>query len=1218
MTRESGPQLGDGRFLLGRQLGRGGMGVVFEAYDRHREERVALKKLAHVDGGAVYRIKQEFRTLANVAHPNLVSLYELFADGDTWFFTMELVDGEDFLDHVRGSAARADPGQLDEEGLRAALRQLVDGVLSLHRAGKVHRDLKPSNVLVARDGRVVILDLGIASDLQPERPPTVTSSWAPGTVPYMSPEQAAGGQTASASDWYSVGVMLFEALTGRLPYEGSPLNVIYRKQHDDAPPVRTLAPDAPEDLAMLCDLLVARDPATRPDGPTILRRLGVAHAASPPEVPRPGDRDIVGREAHLDALQSALRATREGRTVTVFVHGFSGMGKSTIVEHFAQRLVRRKEAVVLSGRCYDRESVPYKGFDGVIDSLSQYLRSLSPSQRTPLLPPGVESVARLFPVLRRVEGFADRGADLLDQPDPVELRRRALAALRELLRRLAERTPLVLYVDDMQWADQESVTLGADLFGGERAPHLLMVFSFRTEEVPSKPFLADFLDSVQGDSHREIEVGPLTPVQAATLARSVLDADRADREALVEGVVEEGEGSPFFIEQLARYANESDRPSATRSGLPEMLDARIERLPHGAAPLLRTLAVAGGPVDFAVAHRAAGLTHEGMDARALVAALRVAHMIRPSGSADSIEIYHDRIRETLAAQVAAEEAARIHGRLAGVLAESEAQDPEALFRHYLAAGEALRAGEQAVLAARRAAEALAFDRAVTLFERAIQIGPRRPPDLADWKAGLAEALANAGRPGEAAEAFLAAADLAESGRALALRRAAAEHFLIGGLNDRGLDVTRSLLEEVGLDMPASPRRVLLGLLWLRARIAVRGLGYRLKGVDETSEFDLLRMDICWACAIGLTMTDYIVAAYFQARYLLLALDTGEARRVARALAFEVGFVAARGVPAKERAQSVAAEAQSLAEQLGSPREVGMAAVTTGSAYCMLGDFERSATLCEEAETILRERCTGVQWELTTCQIFLLTSLTYLGRTSEVARRMPLLLASARDRGNLFEGVELRTRQNLYWLLLDRPEDARHELTEAMTRWTREGFYRQDYNALLAETQIDLYGDQPLLAWARLEERWRSLKRSQLLRVQLLRCESHYLRGRVAVAAAAAGHVRDQALRVAERSATRLEAERVAWAAPFALLLRAGVASTRDARDAVPTLLAKAVAGFEAAGMRLYAAAARLRLAGVVGGEEGARMREDAERFMRREAIENPERMARTLVTGFRG
>ncbi|HMV67349.1 MAG TPA: serine/threonine-protein kinase, partial [Myxococcota bacterium] len=167
------------RFLVRRRLGAGGFGVVYEALDRERDATVALKALRRRDWRSISGFKNEFRSLVETLHPNLVQLYELHAEDDAWFFTMELVDGVDLLSYVRPGG-----GPCDEPRLRAALGQLAAGLSFLHRAGKLHRDLKPSNVMVTDAGRVVIVDFGLVHDIEDLEPDGLVC----GTPAYMAPE----------------------------------------------------------------------------------------------------------------------------------------------------------------------------------------------------------------------------------------------------------------------------------------------------------------------------------------------------------------------------------------------------------------------------------------------------------------------------------------------------------------------------------------------------------------------------------------------------------------------------------------------------------------------------------------------------------------------------------------------------------------------------------------------------------------------------------------------------------------------------------------------------------------------------------------------------------------------------------------------------------------------------------------------------------------------
>ncbi len=205
---------------------------------------------------------------------------------------------------------------------------------------------------------------------------TSESEWRiAGSVLYMSPEQAAGcndGLT-EASDWYSVGVMLFEALTGRFPFSGS--DVIHRKQEEEPPSLSAFVSDAPEDLVSLTRRLLARNPAARPTGEELLAELS-ANPENSGDALTSGP--FVGRETHLERLEECFTALRQGKSGMVHVFGISGAGKSVLVQRFLQRLCEIKGVVILTGRCYEQESVPYKALDSLIDSLTVYMLAFQP------------------------------------------------------------------------------------------------------------------------------------------------------------------------------------------------------------------------------------------------------------------------------------------------------------------------------------------------------------------------------------------------------------------------------------------------------------------------------------------------------------------------------------------------------------------------------------------------------------------------------------------------------------------------------------------------------------------------------------------------------------------------------------------------------------------------------------------------------------------------
>lgn len=1228
--------VGTDRFKLLRRLGTGGMGVVYEAYDRKREKTVALKTLINVEPSYIYRLKTEFRSLSDVAHRNLVSLYELMSDGRHWFFTMELVDGVNFLEYVRDSktpgpdapvvsfeeidtletlplpaASRMRP--FNEGRLRVALRQLAEGLNALHETGKLHRDIKPSNILVTREGRLVILDFGLVTDIAQQK--HEQSLAIVGTPSYMSPEQVAQQPASAASDWYNAGVMLYEALTGRLPFDGNLIDVLVKKKSVEPPPPHEISLDIPEDLSRLCQDLLRLRPHSRPTGREVIRRLEGEEKTSEPssETSPIADEQIVGRESQLQALDDAFVTVKQGKPLTLYIYGTSGMGKSTVARHFLRKLTKKDASVVvLEGRCYERESVPYKALDGVIDSLSKYLVSLPQLRADALMPRDVHALSLLFPVMLRVSSVLNAPQREQQIPDPIALRRRAFAALRELLGRISDRQSLVIHIDDLQWADADSAALLEELLRPPDAPPLLLIVSFRSEDMSSKPFLKLLLDQIAADTSRGVSIEPLTVEEARDLAASFLPTDLAGRDSQIENIVREAEGSPFFIEQLSRYALTSEQ---TTHGIKllEMIEGRLQQLPLGARQFLETLAVAARPMSPNVIYQASGLD---VDEDFLISSLRAAKLLRSGGEDYGVELYHDRIRETLASALGAESVRQIHRLLVQTLVLKGLDDPETLFEHYLGAGEQEHASRYAALAGKKAAAALAFDRAALFYRRALELAPAIGANRTELRVQLAEALANAGYPGEAAEQYLEAAQNVDQTRALDLQRRAAEQLLTGGHIEEGLKVIQTVLSAVGFKLAAGPRRALLSLLLRRLHLKLRGIKFVKRDVSEVPKEQLLRIDICWAVAAGLGMVDTIRAADFQTRHLLLALRAGELYRVARALNLEAGFTATGGKRSMKRAAQLTAMAESLSKESGHPHAIALCSYTSGLAAFLIGQWQRAAELLSEADEILRYRCTGVAWESASTQTFLLSSLIYLGELREISLRVPVLLSAAEKRSNLYELTDLRTRVNLLWLLQDEPDEARRRVIEAMQQWTQKGFHRQHYNALLAMAQIELYTGDGLVAWRQVSREWRALSQSMILRVQIIRIEALHLKARCALSAAVSGGDDTQRLlKIAENLAHQIYKEDMKWAEPLAVLVQAGVASLRNEKQKAISLLSEACAGFEHGHMKLYAAVAKRRLAEITGGAEREHLKEEAEQWMREQKIKAPDKISRMLAPG---
>lgn len=1283
---------GTERFRVQRRLGEGGMGVVYEVYDRQRAQTVALKTLLRLNAGAIYRFKREFRALADVSHPNLVTLHELVADSDTWFYTMELIDGVDFLEYVRpGSradddltaptAAELDPEQLAKvtlsmpdaaqlaeltiddstqailgkappplelDRLRHAMQHLAEGLVALHDAGKLHRDIKPSNVLITKDDRVVLLDFGLATDLDEDSLAKSHMGMVVGTVAYMPPEQTGGDAPSKASDWYSVGVMLFRALAGRLPFTGGIYNVIFDKQNKEAPLASEFEQELPQDLVRLAADLLRTNPKDRPLGREILKRLGgrVPHLATPVytrTAPELGGPSLVGRKSHLDALERCFDTSVAGTPIVVHVSGAAGIGKTALTKHFVEGLGDR--AHVFRGRCYEHELVPYKALDSLIDNLSRALRHRNEADVKSLLPTEIRALARVFPVLNRVDAVHRMSAQAADIPDPLELRSRAFKAFKGLVSSLRTEKPVVLLLDDLQHGDADSAAMLAHLLSPPNAPAVMVIAAYRTDDRDSNELLRALRAPVVDGAFRveEVLVGPLTQAASYELAKEMLRARQAppdgeeDSRAEIRTTVPavpppeigerarhiatESRGNPLFIFELASHAKAVLSAPKKEPSMPPPLtldDAvkkRVDDLPAEARRLLEILAVADRPLPRQVANRAANLDPRDYAAPALLITQHLART-RPTAEGDEIECYHDRIRLAVRERLGSDELRRRHFAIATAFGAGNEVDPERIVRHLEQSGRIDEAANAARRTANRLSDSLAFDQAVALTSKAIELSSNDKSRYELFKEH-AVALEQAGRP-DAAEAYLETADEAPTpAHALEMKRRAAEQFLRAGRIEPGLDTLREVLSAHGMPLPPTPERAITELRVHRSRLLMRGLDFEEKSRREMDRNLLMQADACWTAAVGLTMLEPITSAIFSTRYLYLSLNSGDPNRIARALATELAYLTGEGKPHQARMERVLANLDTLAQEIDAPYVRGFAALGASMAADHEARWRDLRDASAEAERILREQCTGVDWEVTTARAFGIWARGYLGEVDGLVEALERELGDARTRRNLYASTILRMagNSNVVWLMADQPAIAKKQLEEARSKSVRAGFFLHHWWALASLVQIDMYTGHGKRAWRRMSKAWKPLVGSMIMRVKVIRCEALYLRARSALSAVATTPDHRPLLAAARQNADKLEEQGVPWALGAAALVRGQTRRAIGLASESAELFEEAERHFEDAGMRLHAAVAKLRRGQALGRKAGAPLVQEADKALREMGIANPPRFAALLCPG---
>jgi serine/threonine protein kinase len=1195
------PRVLVGRYRVLARLGGGSFGDVYRVADEASSgDQLAIKILRSSDPLAIQYFKNEFRSVAGTCHRNIVRLHELLAYDGRLMFTMEFIDGINLLQYIGGC-----PHQDREARIRSCMLQLAEGLSALHRARVLHRDVKPSNILVTAEGRLVLLDFGLVRAFGED--PHSTATFA-GTPDYMSPEQAAGAPATQSSDWYAVGVLLYQCLTGRLPFEGSFVEVLRRKQVE-TPPHPSQFAEVPAGLAGLCLKLLDRDPLTRGSYPDVVRTLGPANLVPSQER---ASSPFVGRREPLRRLHEALQSAQDRPTV-VHLRGPSGIGKTALLREFVARISVDPSVLVFSGRCYEGVTLPYQALDDLIDHIGHYFRRLPHDRVERLLPRNFSLLVKMFPVLAPFLSNDTHASAILNS---IELRTRALVALRELLGRLAERHRIVLLIDDFQWGDVDGCRALNELFSSPDSPSVLVVLAYRSEDAGIQNTLASLAGQAANLASLTIDLDHFDQAESQHLAMTLLNYP-PDLDTL-RLIAEQAGGSPFLVQEIVRWIHmRGVGPVLNRRfSLTDVIRSRIDHLAADSRQILELVAVAGQPTDFSVLQLAAGLS-DGLFARDELVSNRLvrSHTVR---SREEIEIYHDRLRETILADMTSAGRIQRHRQLARALESAGAHDPERIASHYEQAQDPHLCARYALMAARRARDVLAFNEAARFFEMALSTGTLEGSERRSVHCECADVLANAGRGYRAAGHYTAACAGASSDEQLEWNLRAAEQLLYSGHVDRGLAICGHVLEQVGIRSP-KPRRYPLDLLLRRVRLRLHGIRWRERSPAEISRSTLLKVDTCASVATGLALIDVARGAALQTTGLLLALRAGEPRRIARALAMEAGYRSTAGIRAEHRAEHLLELARELSNRTGDPRSIGLTWVMSAACAWNMGRWSECYNRARSARGILQDRFERLTWERDTACIFEIDALRWMGKWSIMQTILPELIEDARHRGDLYaESILQMHGGSCSALAGDQPTRARDGL-KILERWSNTGFHVEHLIELHNQVEIAMYLGNGREAFDLVARRWPALNASLLMRVQALNIQMRSLRARAALSAAAVepdSSSRSSHLRIARAETRRMARQGAGWGCAIAELIGGCIDHLSGQPERALHRFASAEQMSQSAGMLLHEAVARRCRASLVGGAEGTVLASSANAVLSSEGIVNTGRLSAVMAPGF--
>ena len=736
----------DNKYQIQEHLGTGGMGEVYRVLDLEQDREYALKILNEMmDGQAVRRrFHREFQMLSRLQHPRLVRTYTWGFAEDRPYFTMDYLPGKTLKKIIADQALL---GQFLTPHFFDLIQQLAEGLAYVHTQGAVHRDLKPSNIMVleTEEGiETTILDLGLAKFRHLHSVSITQTGAAIGTAEYMSPEQGKGLWVDHRSDLYSLGIILYEMLTGTPPFSGqNPISVIMKHIRESPPPIGEADVEVPEQTQQIVLKLLAKEPVDRYQSAEEVVQALNSVASSRFVLPDDNQRDVpkkvmrpqfVGRESEMKTLRAMLKDVQADKQRVVLISGEAGVGKSRLVEE-----------LLGDARVYDFLSLKSAGREE-----------------------GGQIYGALIDAFRQV-----KTTDLVGRvPDSLETDKfSVMERWLQVLKSLRQKQPIVLCLEDIQWLDELTLEfLQYVLRDPDPCPFLLCLTCRWSNMEPLTEEIENFIHSNELAGATQIQLKNLSQEASGYLAASMLGEQSIPRDAL-QTLFRETGGQPVFVVEAVRALVNADVVRQGVSGhwqwgvfsetllsddFSEVLYRRVATLPGVQRRVLEYACVFLS--DFSFELLAAVWRGDELELLDVLDDLIAEGLLEACGEAeDRYRFSQDLCRRAIYDRVQDVRRRLLHREIGSALEKTEQAEEltEELADHFAAAEEQNKAVKYMCLAGKKALEVQAYRQARMRFEAvrdwATDDAFESQTDAIDFLCDYADVLRNCGQHNRALE-----------------------------------------------------------------------------------------------------------------------------------------------------------------------------------------------------------------------------------------------------------------------------------------------------------------------------------------------------------------------------------------------------------------------------------------------------------------------------------